>query len=59
MISNVSKVYLSYDSLVILLYCTIVTLIKRKKNERLQGSVAHMSTLVYPLHWGSTQVDVV
>ena len=33
-ISNVYIVYLSYDSLVILLYCTIVTLIIRK-NERI------------------------
>ena len=30
-IGNVNIVYLSYDSLVILLYCTIVTLIIRKK----------------------------
>ena len=45
-------------SLVILLYCTIVILIKRK-NEGLQGSVAHVSALVYPLHWESMQVDVV
>ena len=30
MISNVYKVYLSCDSLVILLYCTIVTLINGK-----------------------------
>ena len=59
MIINVYKVYLSCDFLVILLYCTIVILIKKKKNEGLQGSVAHVSTLVYPLHWGSTQVDVV
>ena len=58
-ISNVYIVYLSYDSLVILLFCTIVTLIIRKKIREWQGSVAHVSTLVYPLHWGSTQVDVV
>ena len=28
-ISNVYIVYLSYDSLVVLLYCTIVTLMKK------------------------------
>ena len=59
MINNVYKVYLSCDFLVILLYCTIVTLINRKKIEGLQGCVAHVSTLVYPLHWGNTQVEVV
>ena len=29
-ISNVYIVYLSYDSLVLLLYCTIVTIIRKK-----------------------------
>ena len=29
-INNVYIVYLSYDSLVILLYCTIVTIIRKK-----------------------------
>ena len=40
------------------LYCTIVILMIWK-NEELQGSVGHVSTLVYPLHWGSTQVEEV
>ena len=57
-ISNVYKVYLSCEfscDIVILYNCCI----DKRKIEGLQGSVAHVSTLVYPLHLGSTQVDVV
>ena len=57
-ISYVYIVYLTCDSLVILLYCTIVKSMK-EKIEGLQGSEAHMPILVYPLLWGSTQGDVV
>ena len=44
-------------SLVILFDCTIVK--KYEKIENLQGSVAKESALVYTLHWGNTQVEVV
>ena len=50
-INNVYIVYLSCNYLVILLYCTIVTLMKRKIRG-LQGSVAHVSTLGLPLALG-------
>ena len=56
MIDNVYIAYLSCDIVVLLYNCCIK---KEKKLENLQGSVAHVPTLVYPLHWGNTQVAVV
>ena len=56
MINNVYKMYLSYDCDVVIMYNCYID---EMKNEELQGSVGHVSTLVYPLHYGSTQVQVV
>ena len=42
----------------ILLDCTI-DILTMWENENLQGSEAQKSTLVYTLHWGNTQVEVV
>ena len=55
-IDNIYIVYLSCDIVVLLYNCCIK---KKKKTRELQGSVAYVPTLVYPLHWGNTQVDVV
>ena len=55
MINDVYKEYLLM-SLVILL---VVPLLNNEKMKNLQGSVAQEATLVYTLHWGSTQGEVV
>ena len=54
-IDNVYIVYLSCDIAVLLYNCCI----KKEKTRKLQGSVAHVPTLVYPLHQGNIQVAVV
>ena len=53
-INDVYKEYLLM-SLVILL---VVPLLNNEKMKNLQGSVAQEATLVYTLHWGSTQGEV-
>ena len=57
MINDVYKEYLLM-SLVILLVVPLLNNV-RKLKKNLQGSVAQEATLVYTLHWGSTQGEVV
>ena len=54
--NDVYKEYLLM-SLVILLIVPLLNNVRKLKN--LLGSVAQEATLVYTLHWGSTQGEVV